>query len=89
VDVLQRDERAGVPRSRFWSCSTAWRWKKVPRPHVLAGEADAEALLEQAGIRQVLGHAPVERQLALAHLARSSMTFCDAGMQLEIAPAPR
>jgi hypothetical protein len=48
LQVLQRHVGALHPSfSRFWSCSTAWRWKKVPRPHVFTGNAHTVALHQQ------------------------------------------
>ena len=56
---------------------------------VLAREAHAVAVVEQRRVGERLGHAPVERQLALApSAARSAMHLRHARMQLEASAAP-
>jgi hypothetical protein len=47
-DVLERRVGAGPVLARFWSCSTAWRWKKVPRSAVLPDNAHRVALAAAA-----------------------------------------
>ena len=63
------ERAAGPPSGSPAACSvapvvlvvrTAWRWKNVPRPLSWPGQADRVALLEQAGVGQRLGKAPVE-----------------------------
>ena len=52
-------------------------------PDILAGNAHAVAGNQQRGVGQVLGHAPVDRQLALAHRRAILDDLLDAGMQRE------
>ena len=51
---------------------------------VLAGEADGIALFEDAGVRERLGAAPVERQFAGEHLHAVRHDLRDARMQREV-----
>ena len=59
-----------------WSCSTAWRWKNVPRPESWPVRRIAIAFFENAGVGQRLGAAPVERQLAARASSRDSAMTC-------------
>ena len=51
--------------------------------HVFTGNANAVAGHQQRSIGQVLSHAPVDRQLALAHCRTIFDDLLDAGMQRE------
>ena len=51
---------------------------------ILADQAQVEAFVDQRGVGEVLGEAPVERQLAGGHLAAVVVDLRDARMQREV-----
>ena len=84
LDVLQRDPGAGVPLFAVLVVQHRVAVGEGAARRILAGKAHAVALVEQARVGERLAHAPVERQLALAHGAAVGDDLLHPRMQLEI-----
>ena len=69
VDVLQWLIDASVPFLPILIVQNGMAVKEGAATDVFAGHAHAEALHDQGGVGHVLAHAPVKRQLTLAHQA--------------------
>ena len=83
ADVLQRNVRAVVPLFAVLVVQHRVAVRERAATDVLAGQAHAVAFVEQRRVGQRLAHAPVERQLALAHRPAVGDDLVHARMQLE------
>ena len=83
LHVLQRHPGAGVPLLAILVVQHRVAVRERAAADVLAGQPHAVALVEQRRVGERLAHAPVERQLALAHRAAVGDHLLDARMQLE------
>ena len=82
--VLQRDVHAGIPFLPVLVVQHGMAVEERAAPAVLAGNPHRETVFQQGGIGQIFRHAPVERQLAFAHLAAVGNDLFHPRMQLEI-----
>ena len=82
-DVGQRDIGARVPALAILVMQNRMAVRKGTASAVLPRQADAVAIGDQGRIGKRFGHAPVHRQLALAHLAAGSIKTLHRRVHLE------
>src|SRR5207248_5944280 len=69
ADVLQRDVDARIPLLAVLVVQHRVAMRERAAAAVLSREAHGMTLVDDPGVREVLRHAPVEGELAFAHLA--------------------
>ena len=83
-DVLQRHIRALVPALAILIVQHRVAMKERAAAAVLARDPDRIAFIQQRREREMLGHAPVERQLAARHQPAVVHDLLHARMELEV-----
>ena len=82
-DIVERDMDAGIPALAVLVVQHRVAVRKGTATSVLPGKPNVVAVGHEGGVRKRLGHAPVDRQLALAHLLAGLEQASHGGVHLE------
>ena len=84
LDMLQRNPGSGIPLLAVLIVQHRVPMRKRAATRILTGKAHAIALVEQGRIGERFRHAPIERQLTVAHCPPIGDDFFDSRMELEV-----